>query len=232
MPALATATSRPPKRSTELGDGGHHRALVGDVAAEADRPRPIRSAASLACSASRSRTATEAPRRCSWRAVSKPIPRAAPVTSATLPLRSKAGPCGAGALAAGTPAPIKVRRCPRSSPHMRPSPPTRGLEPLGAARARAADAAAGRVQARPVQPACAAASARRDVVVGQLAYTRNKTFRFNVALARGPRLDRVRAARSSASAAAAAPATTSSMASRRATRSSGPRAPRSTSATW
>ena len=49
---------------------------------------PIRSAASRASPASRSTTATETPRRCICRAVSKPIPRAAPVTSATFPLRS------------------------------------------------------------------------------------------------------------------------------------------------
>ena len=49
---------------------------------------PIRSAASRASPASRSTTATEAPRMCIWRAVSKPIPRAAPVTSATFPFRS------------------------------------------------------------------------------------------------------------------------------------------------
>ena len=72
-----------------LGDRGHHRAVVGDVGGDPDRPLadPLGRLARLARRRGRA-TATEAPRMCIWRAVSKPIPRAAPVTSATFPLRS------------------------------------------------------------------------------------------------------------------------------------------------
>ena len=38
MPALATATSRPPKRSTVSATARHDRAVVGDVGADPDRP--------------------------------------------------------------------------------------------------------------------------------------------------------------------------------------------------
>ena len=38
MPALATATSRPPKRSTVSATAAHHRPVVGDVGADPDRP--------------------------------------------------------------------------------------------------------------------------------------------------------------------------------------------------
>ena len=88
IPALATAMSSPPKRSTTAATAA---SIPPSSVTSAPTPKargPIRSAASRASSASRSSTATEAPRRCSCRAVSKPIPRAAPVTSATLPLRS------------------------------------------------------------------------------------------------------------------------------------------------
>ena len=88
MPALAIATSSPPKRSTVSATAGPHRAASVTSAAIPIARSPIRSAASRASSASRSTTATEAPRMCICRAVSKPIPRAAPVTSATLPFRS------------------------------------------------------------------------------------------------------------------------------------------------
>ena len=65
-----------------------------------------------------------------------------------------------------------------------------------------------------------------DGVVGHLAYTRNKTFRFNVALAEVHASTALVAAPLLHPPAGAAPATTSSTASRRATRSSGPRARR------
>ena len=70
IPALATTTSRPPKRSTVSAT-----ALIIAPSSVTSAPipivrSPIRSAASRACSASRSRTATEAPRICSCRAVS------------------------------------------------------------------------------------------------------------------------------------------------------------------
>ena len=38
IPAFAIATSRPPKRSTVSRDRGEHRARVGDVGADPDRP--------------------------------------------------------------------------------------------------------------------------------------------------------------------------------------------------
>ncbi len=88
IPALATAMSRPPKRSTVSATAA---ITAPPSVTSAPIPivrSPIRSAASRACSRSRSRIATEAPRMWSWLAVSKPIPRAAPVTSATFPLRS------------------------------------------------------------------------------------------------------------------------------------------------
>jgi hypothetical protein len=88
MPALATATSIPPSAST-ISATAFISALWSVTSPPSPIARgPIRSAASRASSASRSRTATEAPRRCICRAVSNPMPRAAPVTSATLPLRS------------------------------------------------------------------------------------------------------------------------------------------------
>ena len=88
MPALATTTSRPPKRSTVSATAAIIAPASVTSAAIPIVRSPIRSAASRALSASRSRTATEAPFACIWRAVSNPIPRAAPVTRATLPLRS------------------------------------------------------------------------------------------------------------------------------------------------
>ena len=88
MPALATTTSRPPKRSTVSATAAIIAPWSVTSAPIPIARSPIRSAASRASPASRSTTATEAPRTCSWRAVSKPIPRAAPVTSATFPFRS------------------------------------------------------------------------------------------------------------------------------------------------
>ena len=91
MPALATAQSRPPNSSTTSATAAIIAPWSVTSAPIPIARAPIRSAASRACSGSRSRTATEAPRICIWRAVSKPIPRAAPVTRATLPFRSNAG---------------------------------------------------------------------------------------------------------------------------------------------
>ena len=87
MPALATATSRPPKRSTVSATAAIIAPWSVTSAPIPIARSPIRSAASRASPASRSSTATEAPRRCICRAVSYPIPRAAPVTSATFPFR-------------------------------------------------------------------------------------------------------------------------------------------------
>jgi hypothetical protein len=88
IPAFAIARSRQPKRSTAAATAAIIAPESVTSAASPIALSPIRSAASPACSASRSTTATEAPRSCIWRALSKPIPRAAPVTSATFPLRS------------------------------------------------------------------------------------------------------------------------------------------------
>jgi hypothetical protein len=88
IPALAIATSSPPKRSTTSATAARIAPASVTSAAIPIVRSPIRSAASRASLASRSTIAIEAPRACICRAVSKPIPRAAPVTSATLPLRS------------------------------------------------------------------------------------------------------------------------------------------------
>src|SRR4051812_5833833 len=89
MPALATTTSRPPKRSTTVATA---RCMAPRSVTSADRPIARVSwsspAARSAASAWRSTTATDAPRPTSAREVAKPIPRAPPVTSATLPERS------------------------------------------------------------------------------------------------------------------------------------------------
>ena len=87
IPALAMATSSPPKRSTTVATAASIAPWSVTSAPIPIALGPIRSAASRASAASRSSSATEAPRWCSWRAVSNPIPRAAPVTSATLPSR-------------------------------------------------------------------------------------------------------------------------------------------------
>ncbi len=64
MPALATATSTPPKRSTTSATAAIIAPWSVTSAAIPIARGPIRSAASLAWAASRSSTATEAPRMC------------------------------------------------------------------------------------------------------------------------------------------------------------------------
>ena len=72
-----------------LGDGALHRAAVGHVGGEAERAvAEQRGGRRSRGVRSRSTTTTIAPRRASAFAVAKPIPRAPPVTSATLPLSS------------------------------------------------------------------------------------------------------------------------------------------------
>ncbi len=86
MPALATAMSRPPNFST-VSETARSSALLSVTSPPIASVRgPIASHALRASSRSRSMIATEAPRACRSFAVSKPIPRAAPVTNATLPL--------------------------------------------------------------------------------------------------------------------------------------------------
>ena len=127
IPALATATSRPPKRSTVSATAAIIAPVVGDVGADPDRPLadPLGRLARLRRRRGRA-TATEAPRMCIWRAVSKPIPRAAPVTSATFPLQVVDGhrPQRTARPAAGQLATPRIARsrCPASAQSTRSSP--------------------------------------------------------------------------------------------------------------
>ena len=87
MPGVGDHDVEPAEGSTTSVDDVLHRGGVGDVGAEADRRgRRVWAAASAVAAGSRSTSATRAPRSARCLAVSKPMPRAAPVTSATLPL--------------------------------------------------------------------------------------------------------------------------------------------------
>ena len=89
MPALATTTSRPPKRSTVVATA---RCKAPRSVTSAARPSARESCNSAAAppvaSSSRSTRVTLAPRAISARAVSNPMPRAPPLTIATLPANS------------------------------------------------------------------------------------------------------------------------------------------------
>ena len=92
MPALLTRMSRRPCRSTIVAGQLLERRAIGHV--DADAPRPGRRCATIAATVVR-RVARRAPRRPrsrparrAARAIARPMPRDAPVTSATLPVRS------------------------------------------------------------------------------------------------------------------------------------------------
>jgi len=87
MPAFATATSMPPKRSTVAATAFSICSRSRTSASIPIALSPIWAADSIAICPSMSTTATEAPRACICRAVSKPMPRPAPVTNTTFPLR-------------------------------------------------------------------------------------------------------------------------------------------------
>ena len=89
MPALATATSRRPWRSTVAATA--ERSAPGSVTSQASPspPGPAARRRPRAAPWSRSTTTTVGPARASSWAVAKPMPRAAPVTSATLPATGK-----------------------------------------------------------------------------------------------------------------------------------------------
>ena len=89
MPALLTRMWIPPSSSTTRVDRGLDRRGVADVAADADCLWPLPAGAAggrlRRGSSSRSRTATAAPSSANRWAVPNPMPRAAPVTTATRP---------------------------------------------------------------------------------------------------------------------------------------------------
>jgi hypothetical protein len=81
-PALLTSTSIPPHASTVSAT---RRSTSASSATSAVSPTPSSNAAAASSAPRRSATTMRAPSRASPSAIARPIPCAAPVTSATLP---------------------------------------------------------------------------------------------------------------------------------------------------
>ena len=90
-PAFAITTSMPPKRSTTDSTTPARASVSVTSASNAAASGPHCCATRASSSGSSPTRAIRAPRAASWRAVSAPIPRAAPVMRMVLPRRSMAG---------------------------------------------------------------------------------------------------------------------------------------------